>query len=63
MREKKEETKDKILEKIDDKIYEKPDLPPKSELEDGLANVLGQEAEDILMDEFVYSKALKDETL
>ena len=63
MREKKEETKDKILEEIDDKIYEIPDLPPKSELEDGLANVLGQEAEDILMDKFVNSKALKDETL
>ena len=40
MREKKEETKDKILEEIDDKIYEIPDLPPKSEIEDSLANVL-----------------------
>ena len=48
MKEKEEGIKDKVLEEIDDKIYEIPDLPPKLELGDGLANVLGPEAEDIL---------------
>ena len=38
----KEETKDKVLEEIDDKINEIPDLP-KHELGDGLANILGAE--------------------
>ena len=61
-REKKEETKDKVLEEIDDKIYKIPDLP-KLELGDALANLLGPEAEDILKEEFVNSKKLEDETL
>ena len=51
-REKKEETKDKVVKEIDDKIYEIPDLP-KLELRDALANLLGPEAEDILKEEFV----------
>ena len=63
IREKKEETRDKILDETDDKIYEIPDLPPKIELGDGLANVLGTEAEDILKDEFANSKELEDKTL
>ena len=58
MREKKEDTKGKKLEETDGKIYETPDLPTKLELEDGLANVLGPEAEDNLKDEFVSSKVL-----
>ena len=45
---KEEETKDRVLEEIDDKIYEIPDLP-KLELGYDLASILGTEAEDILM--------------
>ena len=37
-----------MLEEIDDKIYEIPDLP-KLELGYDLASILGTEAEDILM--------------
>ena len=33
------------------------------ELGDGLENVLGAEAEDILEDNFVYSKKLEDDAL
>ena len=47
-----------MLEETDEKIYELAD-PPKLELGDGLANVLGAEAEDILEDNFVNSKNLK----
>ena len=51
-----------MLEEIDDKIYEIPDLP-KLELGDDLANILGTEAEDILKENFVNSKKLEDEAL
>ena len=51
-KEKEEKTKDKVLGEIDNKIYEMPDLP-KLELGDGLANILGAEAEDILKENFV----------
>ena len=61
-REKKEEIKYKVLDKIDDKIYEISDLP-KLEQGDGLANVLGPEAEDILKEKFVNPKELEYETL
>ena len=61
-KEKEEEIKDKVLEEIDDKIHEIPDLP-KLELGDGLANILGAEAEDILKENFVNSKRLDDEAL
>ena len=61
-KEKNEEIKDKVLEEIDDKIYEIPDLP-KLELEDGLANILGAEAKDILEENFVNPKKLEDKTL
>ena len=40
-KEKKEEEKEKIIDEIDNKIYELPDLP-KLELGDGLLNTLGQ---------------------
>ena len=58
----KEETKDKVLEEIDEKIHEIPDLP-KLELGNGLINVLGAEAKDILEDKFVNSKKLEDDAL
>ena len=51
-----------MLEEIDDKIYEIPDLP-KLELEDGLANILVAEAKDILEENFVNPKKLEDKTL
>ena len=51
-----------MLEEIDDKIYKIPDLP-KLELEDGLANILGAEAKDILEENFVNPKKLEDKTL
>ena len=54
----KEETKDKVLEQLDEKMYKLPD-PPKFELGDGLANVLSAEAECILGDSFINSKDLK----
>ena len=38
---------------LNNKICELPDDPPKLELEDGLANLLGVEAEDILNEKFV----------
>ena len=38
---------------LNNKIYELPDDPPKLELEDGLANLLGAEAEDILNEKSV----------
>ena len=62
-REKKEETRDKILDEIDDKIFDIPNLSPKLELGDGLAKVLGKEVEDILKEEFVNLKELEDKTL
>ena len=37
--------------------------PPKIELVDGLANILGPEAEDISGEGFVNIKELKDEVL
>ena len=44
------------------KKNELPD-PPKLELFDGLANVLGPEAEDILEDNFINSKKPEDDVL
>ena len=44
---KKEKIKDKVSEEIDDKIYKITDLP-KLELGDGLVNILGTEAENVL---------------
>lgn len=44
----KEEVKDAVQKEIDAKMYELPDDLARLELEDGLANLLGQEAEDIL---------------
>ena len=53
---KKKGKKDKVLDEINDKIFEIPDPPSKFELGDGLANVSGPEAEDILKEEFVNLK-------
>ena len=61
-KEKKEEEKEKVLDEIDDKIYELPDLP-KLELGDQLLNTLGAEAKAILEDNFVTSKELEEKTL
>ena len=61
-KEKKEEEREKIIDKIDDKIYEIPDLA-KLELGDQLLNTLGAEAEDILEGDFVSSKELEDKTI
>ena len=58
----KEETKDKVLEQLDEKIYKLPD-PPKFQLGDGLANVLSAEAEYILGDSFINSKRLEEDAL
>ena len=60
-KEKKEEEKEKVLDEIDDKIYELPDLP-KLELGDQLLNTLGAEAEAIFEDNFVTSKELEEKT-
>ena len=61
-KEKKEEGKEKIIDEIDDKIYEIPDLP-KLELGDQLLNTLGAEAEDILEEDFISLKELEDKTI
>ena len=47
------------------KKKKKKELPDPSKLEpgDGLANVLGPEAEDILEDNFINSKKLEDDAL
>ena len=44
-------------------IFELLNDPPKLELGDGLVNILGPEAEDILDDEIVNKKELEDEVL
>ena len=44
----KEEVKDAVQKEIDAKMYELPDDLARLELEDGLANLLGPAAEDIL---------------
>ena len=44
-------------------IYELPDDPPKLELGDGLANLLGIESEDILDEKSVNKKELENEEL
>ena len=59
-KEKKE--KEKIIDEIDNKIYELPDLP-KLELGYGLLNTLDVEAEDILDDQFVNPKQLEEKTI
>ena len=51
-----EEIQNTIQEELDDKIYELPDDIPKLELGDGLTNVLGPVAEDILDERFVNKK-------
>ena len=56
------EEKENILDEIDDKIYELPDLP-NLELGDQLLNTLGAEAEPILEDNFVTSKELEEKPL
>ena len=61
-KERKEEEKEKIIDEIDENIYELPDLP-KLELGDQLRNTLGAEAEDILKAEYVTSKELEDKNL
>ena len=58
----KEETKDKVLEEIDEKIHDIPDLP-KLELGNGLVSHLGAEAKDILEGKLVNSKKLEDDAL
>ena len=58
----KEETKDKVLEEIDEKIHEIPDLP-KLEQGNGLVSHLGAEAKDILEGKLVNSKKLEDDAL
>ena len=58
-KEKKEEEKEKIIDEINDKIYERPDLP-KLGLGNQLLNTLGAEAEDILEEDFVSLKELED---
>ena len=55
MREK-EEIKNAVKKEFDDKIYELPNDPPKLELEDGMANIIGPEAEDFLDERFVNKK-------
>ena len=47
-----------MLEEIDYKIYEIPDLP-KLKLGDGLTNILGAETKDILKENFVNPENLK----
>ena len=44
-------------------MFELPDDPPKLELGDGLINVLGTEADDILDEKFVNKKKQEDEAL
>ena len=63
MREEEEEIKNAVQKELDDKIYELPYDPPTLELGDGLANILGSEAEDILHEGFVDEKELEDEVL
>ena len=58
----KEETKEKVLEEIDEKIYQVPD-PSKLELGHGLVKLLGAKAEDILEDNFINYQKLEDDTL
>ena len=55
--------KNNIQKELDDKIYELPDDPPKLELGDGLINMLGVEADDILDEKFVNKKKQEDESL
>ena len=51
-----EEIQNTIQEELDDKIYELSDDIPKLELGDGLTNVLGPVAEDILDERLVNKK-------
>ena len=51
-----EEIQNTIQEELDDKIYELPDDIPKLELGDGLTNVLGPVAQDILDERLVNKK-------
>ena len=59
----KEEIKNVVQKDLDDKIYELPNDPPNLELGDGLANILGPEAEDILDEGFINKKELENEVL
>ena len=56
-----EKPKSRLLKEIDEKILELPD-PPKIELGDVLARMLGTEAENILEDKYLNSKELEDKT-
>ena len=59
---KREKKKKNVVQKeLDDKIYELLDDRPNLELGDGLANILGPEAQDILDEGFVNKKELEDE--
>ena len=48
-----EEIKDGVQKELDNKIYELPNEPPRLELGDGLANLLGPQAGDILDEKFI----------
>ena len=48
-----EEIKDGVQKEFDNKIYELPNEPPRLELGDGLANLLGPQAGDILDEKFI----------
>ena len=50
-----------MYKELGDKIHELPDDPPKLELGDTLANLLGPEVEDILDQKFVNKNQLEDE--
>ena len=51
-----------VQKELDNTIYELPD-PPKLEVGDGLLNSLGEEADDILEQNFVNKKQLEDAVL
>ena len=56
----KEEIKNAVQKEFDNKIYELTNDPLQLELGDGLANTLGPEAEDILVEGFLNKKELED---
>ena len=58
----KEKVQDSVQKELDDTIYELPD-PPKLELGDGLLNLLGVQADDILEQNFVNQKQQEDAVL
>ena len=58
----KEKVQDSVQKELDDTIYELPD-PPKLELGDGLLNLLGVQADDILEQNFVNQNQQEDAVL